>query len=94
MGLYTFICGLNLKRITTIPEAFSVALDTGSSDLVIYSRGAPLKILNDSGLYANETYGDGTVDFGPVQFAEVQIGEYIIPSQGAHIGLLHIVSSH
>ena len=60
---------------------FTVQLDTGSSDLWIYAPGNSIKVLNDSHLSANLTYGTGSVD-GPIQFAEVKIGEYTIPSQG------------
>lgn len=58
---------------------YSVALDTGSSDLWV--RVPPQKILNDSGIFAHLEYGSGAIK-GPIQFAELTIGEYVIPSQG------------
>lgn len=56
-------------------------LDSGSTDLWVKSP-VPLKIVNDSGLATGIRYGVGTVS-GPIQFAELKIGEYTIPSQGA-----------
>lgn len=60
---------------------FTLQLDTGSSDLWVYAPGESLTIKNDSGLFQNVTYGKGSIS-GPVQFAEVKIGEFTIPSQG------------
>lgn len=67
-------------NITLGGQQFSVQLDTGSSDLWVFAPNANLKISNDSHLSANITYGSGSVE-GPIQFAELKVGEYTIPSQ-------------
>lgn len=57
-------------------------MDTGSSDLWVRTT-QPLKLTNNSGLFGNLMYGSGTDQLsGPIQFAELKIGEYTIPSQG------------
>ncbi|GJE99241.1 acid protease [Phanerochaete sordida] len=67
-------------NITLGGREFSVTLDTGSSDLYIYAPEGGIQITNDSHLEANITYVKGSVA-GTVQFAELKIGEYTIPSQ-------------
>ena len=42
----------------------------------------PIKLTNNSGLATQIQYGKGFVS-GEIQFAELKIGEYTIPSQGA-----------
>lgn len=68
---------------------FSVQLDTGSSDLWVYAPDADIKVTNDSHLTTNITYGIGSVS-GPIQFAELIVGEFTIPSQGR---CLHVTLS-
>lgn len=76
MATFAFVLGVSQHA------DFDVQLDTGSSDLWIRTPKAPLTIRNDSGLHpVNLTYGSGWAS-GPIQFAEVKIGEYVIPSQG------------
>lgn len=58
-------------------------LDSGSTDLWVQSPVA-LKLTNDSGLVTGVKYGTGEIS-GPIQFAELKIGEYTIPSQGAQL---------
>lgn len=66
-------------NITLGGQVFTVQLDSGSSDLWV-NTDKPLKIVNDSGIVAQISYGVGFVE-GPIQFAELQLGEYTIPSQ-------------
>ena len=60
---------------------FRLLLDTGSSDLWVKTPQTPLKVLNDSGISTNISYVKGFIS-GPIQFAEVKLGQYTIPSQG------------
>ena len=59
---------------------FALQLDSGSTDLWVQTH-LPLKINNDTGLFAQLSYGTGVAN-GTIQFAEVKIGEYTIPNQG------------
>ncbi|GJE94321.1 acid protease [Phanerochaete sordida] len=68
-----------LVNITLGGREFTVELDTGSSDFWLYAP--ELQVANDSGLTANITYLDRRSASGPIQFAELQIGEYTVPSQ-------------
>lgn len=82
-------------RMTTAksphPE-FTVVLDSGSTDLWVKSP-VPLKITNDSGLATAVLYGEGGIA-GPIQFAELKIGEYTIPSQGTHFATTFTLFTH
>lgn len=71
---------LSLLSIVALLD-FTVQLDSGSSDLWILPGSASLKLTNDSGLYTDIFYGEGAVG-GNIQFAELKLGEYTIPSQG------------
>lgn len=63
---------------------FTVALDSGSSDLwVMPDPDKPLKISNSTGLYLPLTYGKGVAN-GTLEFAELKLGNYTIPSQGVY----------
>lgn len=57
--------------------------DSGSSDLWVRTN-ASLKLTNDSGLSTVLGYGGGNAS-GPIQFAELKVGEYTVPSQGANV---------
>lgn len=66
---------------------FRVLLDTGSSDLWVYSPNRPLTILNDSHVATNASYGTGSVS-GTIHFAELRFGEFVIPSQGEDLDIV------
>lgn len=62
---------------------FTVQFDTGSSDLwVIAPSGTSINLVNTTDIIADETYGAGEAT-GPISFAELQLGGYTVPSQGA-----------
>lgn len=73
MGIYVYC-----------PE-YTVQMDTGSSDLWIFSNDA-LKINNRTDIVVTETYGIGQAE-GPVVFANFQIGDYKVPNQGTEVSL-------
>ena len=63
--------------------AFTCHIDTGSSDLwVIPAPNRPLKIVNETRVFVEVTYGDKSGLSGFVNFAELVLGDYTVPSQG------------
>ncbi|EKM58859.1 uncharacterized protein PHACADRAFT_86559, partial [Phanerochaete carnosa HHB-10118-sp] len=66
-------------NITLGGQQFNILLDSGSSDLWIQTNQS-VKIVNDSGIVAQISYGEGFVE-GPIQFAELKLGAYTVPSQ-------------
>ena len=72
---------LNADHIPPLAD-FTVLLDTGSSDLWLNIAGRGVELTNTSDLEALEGYGKGQVR-GNIAFAEVQIGDFTIESQGA-----------
>lgn len=58
-------------------------MDTGSSDLWLYTAGRTVQLTNSSDLRAVEAYGKGQVQ-GNIAFAQLQIGDFTIESQGTH----------
>ncbi|KAI1796364.1 aspartic peptidase domain-containing protein [Ganoderma leucocontextum] len=67
-------------QITLGGQNFTVQLDTGSSDLWLYTAGRPVQLTNSSDLIAVEAYGKGQVQ-GNIAFAQLQIGDFTIESQ-------------
>ena len=65
-----------------LSAAFTIQIDTGSADLWVFQPGKTLNLTNTTTVEATESYGSGTVK-GPIVFAELQLGPYTIPSQGA-----------
>lgn len=61
---------------------FTVQLDTGSSDLWLNTAGREFQVTNTSDVMAVETFGLGQAQ-GNVAFAQLQIGDFTIESQGA-----------
>ncbi|KAI0328368.1 acid protease [Cubamyces sp. BRFM 1775] len=61
-------------------QNFTVMVDTGSSDLWVDARKLNLHITNDTGVGAEFAYAIGAVQ-GKIQYAELQIGPYVIPNQ-------------
>lgn len=60
---------------------FAVQLDTGSSDLWVYANTTQISLTNTTALSGGIVYGSGNCS-GTIDFAEVKIGPYTIPSQG------------
>ena len=60
---------------------FMVQLDSASTDLWVFPNGTNIQTTNTTTLRDELSYGTGTVS-GVLQFAEVQLGSYNIPSQG------------
>ncbi|RPD73742.1 acid protease [Lentinus tigrinus ALCF2SS1-7] len=69
-----------LVNITLGGEDFTVILDTGSTDLWVAAQGRDVKLTNTTDLETSLVYGQGQVA-GNIAFAELQVGEYVIPSQ-------------
>ncbi|PIL34121.1 hypothetical protein GSI_03832 [Ganoderma sinense ZZ0214-1] len=67
-------------EITLGGQNFTVQLDTGSSDLWLYTGGRPVQLTNTTDLVTAEGYGKGEVQ-GTIEFAQLQIGDYTIESQ-------------
>ena len=55
-------------------------LDTGSTDLWVASQGRTVTLTNNTDLETSLVYGIGQVA-GNIAFAELRLGEYVIPSQ-------------
>lgn len=58
-------------------------MDTGSTDLWVYTAGKDVKFTNTTNLDASLHYGIGSVD-GVIQFTELKLGDFTIPNQGTH----------
>ncbi|KAI0732205.1 acid protease [Fomitopsis betulina] len=57
-----------------------IQLDTGSSDLWVSPVTGGIEFTNSTDLQANESFGIGQI-VGSVQFANVQLGDHIVPNQ-------------
>lgn len=59
-------------------------VDTGSDDLWFLPTAVPRlpHFVNTTDIPLGMVYGDGSNITGVVAFAEVQLGEYTVPSQG------------
>ena len=56
-------------------------MDTGSTDLWVDVRGRNVALTNSTNVTAEERYGEGSAA-GTINFAELRVGDYVIPSQG------------
>ncbi|KAI0804714.1 aspartic peptidase domain-containing protein [Irpex lacteus] len=73
---------LYLLNITLGGTTFTCQIDTGSSDLwVIPPNHHPLKTTNETQVAAAIEYADGSGVSGLVDFAELLVGGYTVPSQ-------------
>ena len=69
--------------VLTFYAAFTCQIDTGSSDLwVIPPDGQPVKTVNHTEVAVGVTYADESGVSGFIDFAELAVGGYTIPSQG------------
>lgn len=64
-----------------------IQLDTGSSDLWVSPETSDIEFTNSTDLQADEAYGIGHIS-GSVQFANVQLGNHIVPNQGTRASTL------
>ncbi|KAM5530347.1 hypothetical protein V8D89_015988 [Ganoderma adspersum] len=76
-------------EITLGGQNFTVQLDTGSSDLWLFAPDRPMQLTNTTDLLTSETYGQREVQ-GSIQFAELQIGNFVIKSQA----FLRVIDKH
>ncbi len=56
-------------------------LDTGSSDLVVILQGRDINLTNSTNVQTGEAFGVGQA-IGNVAFADLQLGDFTIQSQG------------
>ena len=56
-------------------------MDTGSSDLWVYSPGTPIFLTNTTDIVVTEAYGQGQAT-GPIVFADFSLGGYSVSGQG------------
>lgn len=70
-----------IRTCLIVPLDFTVLLDTGSTDLWVNSKGLELLFANTTDLTIAEDYERGQVQ-GTLQFAELKVGDYVVPSQG------------
>lgn len=66
-------------------------MDTGSSDLwVVANPGQQIQLTATSTLPLTDSYGQGQVS-GNIDFADVEVGGFTVPGQGAPSNLLSCV---
>lgn len=68
-------------RLYSPPLDLTLILDTGSSDLVVVRQGRDIDLVNTTDIPVNETFGIGSAA-GNVAFADLQIGDFTVQSQG------------
>ena len=64
------------------PTAFTVTVDTGSTDLWVIPYDRKIELTNTTDIFTSMTYGSGTAN-GTIQFAEVKVDSFTLPSQGS-----------
>lgn len=69
----------------------TVILDTGSFDLLVDTGGLPPHLTNTTDIQASEEFGSGSA-LGNVDFAELQLGDFTIHSQGTLLYMPHAAS--
>ncbi|EJF60415.1 acid protease [Dichomitus squalens LYAD-421 SS1] len=69
-----------MVNITLGGEEFTVVLDTGSTDLWVDVRDRNIKLTNSTNITAEEGYALGSAA-GTINFAELRVGDYLVPSQ-------------
>lgn len=82
-----------MPTLTPVPLAFIVQMDTGSSDLWVYSPGTTLNLTNTTDITTTESYGQGVAE-GTIVFGEFKLGGFTVPSQGELIVLSSVFARH
>ena len=90
-SLYLPVHGCSQAECRVYADA-TVLLDTGSTDLWIDPTGLDIRFTNTTDIITQEAYGIGAVQ-GRIAFAELKVGDFVIPSQGAWYLLLKLRKS-
>lgn len=78
-------------KILTSCEAFTVQMDTGSSDLWVLPGSTQIPLTETTNITIEESYGSGTAS-GMIQFAHMEFAGFTVPEQGASLLVLRLIN--